>query len=82
MLKLESTVQLVIDFGFHSSSMKDADHDAKWLAFLNEVRQARAHAPNCTAMSAMSKLRSASVIWKHTVGDVVDVHGRERCESV
>ena len=32
-LKLESTMQLVIDFGFHSSSMKDADHDASGWPF-------------------------------------------------
>ena len=61
------TVQLVIVFDGHSSSMKDADHDAGGWPFLNDFRQPRAHAPNCMAMSAMSFLRNASVIWKHTV---------------
>ena len=50
---------------------------------MNEGWQPRAHAPNCTAMSAMSILRNASVIWKHTVGmsltfmDVSDVKSFE-----
>ena len=64
-LKLECTVQLVIVFDVHLPSMKDADHDAGGL--LNEVRQSRAHALNCTAMSAMNILKNASVFWKHTV---------------
>merc|ERR1712136_735327 len=46
--KLESKVQPVIGLGFHSSAMEDVDHDALWLAVLNEVRQPGAHAPNCS----------------------------------
>ena len=39
-----------IGLGFHSSAMEDADHDALWLALLNEVREPRAHAPNCSVI--------------------------------
>jgi hypothetical protein len=48
--KLENTVQPVIGLGFHSSSLEDVNHDALWLALLNEVRQPRAHAPNCSVI--------------------------------
>ena len=41
--KLENTVQPVIGLGFHSSALEDVDHDALWLALLNEVRQPAAH---------------------------------------
>ena len=42
-----NTVQSVIGWGFQSTAMEDVDHDALWLAVLNEVLQPGAHAPNC-----------------------------------
>ena len=42
--KRVNVVQRVIRLGF-DSAMKDADRDAWWLAFLNEVWQPEAHAP-------------------------------------
>ena len=44
--KLENAVQSVVGSDFHSPGM-DVDHDALWLALLNEIQQPRAHAPNC-----------------------------------
>ena len=41
-------VQLVVGLGFHSSSSEGVDHDALWLALLNEVRRPTAHALNCS----------------------------------
>merc|ERR1712135_273167 len=48
--KIENTMQPVIGLGFHSSSLEDVNHDALWLALLNEVRQPGAHAPNCSVI--------------------------------
>ena len=45
--KIESTVQRVFDLSFHSITIDD-DHDALWLALLNELRQFGAHTPNCS----------------------------------
>ena len=42
--KLVNTVQRVIGLGF-GSAMKNADRDALWPAFLNEVWQPEVHAP-------------------------------------
>ena len=44
--KIENTAQPVVGLDFHTSTIKDIDHDALWLALLNEVRQPGAHAPN------------------------------------
>ena len=46
-MKFENTIQLAIGLGFNSSA-EDVDHDALWLALLDEVRQPEAHAPNCS----------------------------------
>ena len=37
--KLENTVRPVMGLSFHSSAIEDVDHDAFWLALLNEVRR-------------------------------------------
>ena len=54
--KRVNVVQRVIRLGF-DSAMKDADRDAWWPAFLNEVSQPEAHAPIVWCLSAMSSLR-------------------------
>ena len=43
-------MQPVIGLGFHSSSLEEVNHDALWLALLNEVRQPGTHAPNCSVI--------------------------------
>ena len=45
-----NTMQSVIGLGFHSSSLEEVNHDALWLALLNEVRQPGTHAPNCSVI--------------------------------
>ena len=54
--KRVNVVQRVIRLGFNSA-MKDADRNAWWRAFLNEVWQPEAHAPIVWCLSAMSSLR-------------------------
>ena len=50
MLRRRSRTRCSLFFGldFHTSTIEDTDHDALWLALLDEVRQPGAHAPNCS----------------------------------
>ena len=40
----------VFDLGFHSFTIDDDDHDALWLAVLNDFRQIGAHALKCAVI--------------------------------
>ena len=72
-MKFENTIQLAIGLGFNSSADEDVDHDALWLALLDEVRQPEAHAPNCSVtdcdMIIEKKLSS--------IGSTLHVHVKE-----
>ena len=59
-MKIENTIQPVIGLGFHSSANEDVDHDALWLALLDEVRQPEAHAPNCSVTDCDRSLKGSS----------------------
>ena len=62
----ERAVQRVFDLSFHSSTIED-DHDALWLALLNELRQLGAHTPNCSVTVRDGYIeRKLFVDWKHT----------------
>ena len=56
--KLETTLQPFIGLGFPLTCMENVDHDGVWRASLNEVRQRRAHAPNCSKLNAHVSART------------------------
>ena len=87
-----NTMQPVIGLGFHSSSLEEVNHDALWLALLNEVRQPGTHAPNCSVIDCdgyverkLPSIGSTQHIyvskeeWTVVYRDVVD--GKERCRT-
>ena len=61
-------MQPVFALGFHVSAMEDVVCVTLWLALLNEVWQSGAHAPFCTAMSAMKSLGSFHQLEAHGTG--------------